>query len=189
MYVFGGWDETKNEMRDLWEFRVRTATWSKLPDGFGGPSARTGAVLVAQPQMDRLLLFGGCDAKQPFGDLFEYKLPHHRSSSSSRGDSARGDGTDRKSSRSHRHHKDKEEKEEKKEGGEEPQPSERAHSSRGSSTNLKGFGWSKVEMSGLPPPKRSNHVMLPGGGGKTVLVFGGFDGNGFLGDLTQAVLE
>ena len=71
----------------------------------------------------------------------------------------------------------------------EPQPSERVHSSRGSSTNLKGFGWSKVEMSGLPPPKRSNHVMLPGGGGKTVLVFGGFDGNGFLGDLTQAVLE
>ena len=32
-------------------------------------------------------------------------------------------------------------------------------------------------------------LKVPGGGGKTVLVFGGFDGNGFLGDLTQAVLE
>ena len=31
MYLFGGWDESKRELADLWEFRVRTATWALLP--------------------------------------------------------------------------------------------------------------------------------------------------------------
>jgi hypothetical protein len=43
-------------------------------------------------------------------------------------------------------------------------------------------------MKGLPPARRSNHVMLPDGANR-VLVFGGFDGSGFLGDLQAAVLD
>ena len=49
-------------------------------------------------------------------------------------------------------------------------------------------GWSLVEVAGVPPPKRSNHAMLPHGEGR-VLIFGGFDGQGFLGDLSAAVLD
>ena len=36
------------------------------------PSPRTCASLCAQP--DRLVLFGGCDARQSFNGLFEYQL-------------------------------------------------------------------------------------------------------------------
>ena len=43
-------------------------------------------------------------------------------------------------------------------------------------------------MKGLPPARRSNHVMLADGVNR-VLVFGGFDGGGFLGDLQAAVLD
>ena len=50
----GGWDETKAELDDLWEFRVRTASWTRLPTvahtpGGVCPAARTGAVLVDAP--------------------------------------------------------------------------------------------------------------------------------------------
>jgi hypothetical protein len=165
MYVFGGWDEHKNELCDLWEFRVRTASWTLLPTaGKYAPSPRTGAVLVAQPQRDRLLLFGGCDGKRQFAELAEYRLParHRGEKDSHRRESHRGGESHR---HSHRH----------------------SHRSEGGRDKANA-GWSVVEMSGVPPTKRSNHAMASHGTGR-VLIFGGFDGNGFLGDLSAAVID
>lgn len=72
-FVFGGWDERKRELNDLWEFHTGTSLWSQLAARDGVvPSPRTSAALVAQA--GRLLLFGGCDARGPFGELFQYRL-------------------------------------------------------------------------------------------------------------------
>ena len=49
-------------------------------------------------------------------------------------------------------------------------------------------GWSLLEMAGVPPPARSNHTMLSHGP-ERLIIFGGFDGTGFLGDLCAAVLD
>ena len=191
MYVFGGWDENKRELSDLWEFRVRTTTWTRLPTaaelsptaalapaGFvgGAPCARTGAVLLAQPHSDRLLLFGGCDAHQQFSDLFEYRLAHRHHHSDRRGGSRhRRNNTEDddapSSSRSSR-----------RDGG-----SSHREATGGSGVSPRPVGWSRVEMSGVPPPRRSNHMMVHHEG--RALIFGGFDGQGFLGDLSAAVLD
>jgi hypothetical protein len=74
-FVFGGWDERKHELNDLWQYSISSGLWSELASlGPLGrlPSPRTCASLVAMP--DRLVLFGGCDARQSFNGLFEYRL-------------------------------------------------------------------------------------------------------------------
>ena len=76
-FVFGGWDERKHELNDLWQYAVASGLWSELASlGPLGrlPSPRTCASLVATPE--RLVLFGGCDARQSFNGLFEYRLRH-----------------------------------------------------------------------------------------------------------------
>ena len=68
VFVFGGWDRRRRELNDLWEFHVGTCLWSELAvrDGIV-PTPRTSASLVAHP--DRLLLFGGCDARGPCAEI------------------------------------------------------------------------------------------------------------------------
>ena len=58
----------------------------------------------------------------------------------------------------------------------------------GASSAARPTGWSLVEMSGVPPARRSNHSMMMHGEGR-VLIFGGFDGQSFLGDCVTAVLD
>ena len=78
------------------------------------------------------------------------------------------------------------------EGGDDGNGTRRSELSSSSSTggpaSPTACGWSPVAMDGVPPARRSNHVMLSHGGGR-LLIFGGFDGAGFLGDLSAAVLE
>ena len=144
--------------------------------GMGGPSARTGAVLVAVPHSDRLLLFGGCDARQQYGDLFEYRLPSRSGSGreSARHKAAAGEESSRRGS-----------EESSRRGSE---SSRRAHRDDASSPRT-GGGWAMLDVAGVPPAKRSNHSMLPSPDGQRVLIFGGFDGQGFLGDTMVAVLD
>ena len=201
---FGGWDETKRELSDLWEFRVRTATWSLLPPCCTSPSrspslpatcvpsARTGSVLVAQPSQDRLLLFGGCDASQQYAELYEYQLPdrRHASSHGSHAHSERRHRSNGKSS-SHRGEEETGRGESTRRSGSQNRgggSSERKGAAVGEAGKPTRGGWRTLEMSGVPPARRSNHVMLTDESGR-VLVYGGFDGSGFLGDLQAAVFD
>jgi hypothetical protein len=180
----------------LWELRVRTATWTQLHDGrapplrlgAGGaatlassslvPCARTGAALVAQPRHDRLLLFGGCDAAQQHNDLYEFVLPSRDGGSGGE----RGAPSERRpsSSRTRQHGHDG------RSGGGSSRGAQGEASEKARGPN--GGGWAPVEMAGVPPPPRSNHALVAHPDGR-VLVFGGFDGHAFLGDLTAAVLD
>jgi len=70
LFIVGGWDASKRELNDLWEFNAPARRWARI-DAPNAPSPRTCAALVALPE--RLLLFGGCDARQPFATLHEYR--------------------------------------------------------------------------------------------------------------------
>ena len=67
--------------------------------------------------------------------------------------------------------------------------SRRSHREGGNSSPRVGGGaWAPLDVAGVPPAKRSNHSMLPAADGRLV-IFGGFDGTGFLGDVTAAILD
>jgi len=163
LFIYGGWDDNKVELDDLWEYRVRTAVWSLLPPlAAAAPRARTCACLVPIPSQNRLILYGGCDAKAQYGELYEYRLPPR---------SRRGGG-----------------------GEESPPATERSAiigQTGGGTTERRradgARGWRCIEMVGAPPPARSNHCAVAQGG--KLVVFGGFDGKGFLSDLHTGLLE
>ena len=170
VYLFGGCNDARCELDDLWEFRTKTATWCRLPTvsesamnpqcESPGPRALSGAALVAIPQRNSLLLFGGSTKTNYYGDLFSYQLPSRKDrrahSSSGEGKRTQHRSLGRGVAYVDNHHK---------------------HIS----------GWSRIEMAGVPPPRRANHAMLSHNG--RLIIFGGFDGSSFLGDVHAAVLS
>lgn len=76
MYVFGGFSDNSGapgeSFNDLWCFDVGAQRWTMLPARGDVPSPRGRCAMVADPVRGGVLLFGGWDRTNSFGDLFEY---------------------------------------------------------------------------------------------------------------------
>lgn len=70
-YVFGGADIDKAFLGDLWRLDVPSLGWNELTPAGDGPSARSGATMLADGKRGRILLFGGKNGDGEFGDLWE----------------------------------------------------------------------------------------------------------------------
>jgi hypothetical protein len=68
-WLFGGADLERAALADLWRLDLASMTWQAVAVEGAGPRARFGAALVADPQRDRLLLFGGRDDERALADL------------------------------------------------------------------------------------------------------------------------
>ena len=66
-------------------------------------------------------------------------------------------------------------------------PRRRSFTGGGSTERLAGGEWRQLDMAGPTPAARSNHCAVAHEG--KLMLFGGFDGAGFLADLHAAVLE
>ena len=102
IYLFGGWDDAKRELSDLWEFRPRHHVWTQLTSNADlgvAPSPRTCAALAYH--QDTLILYGGCNARQQYGEMYEYRLPARPQKSH------RGHTSNRSDHTSHREHSEK----------------------------------------------------------------------------------
>jgi hypothetical protein len=71
--VFGGGTLSGGFLDDTWRI-ADDGTATRLRSG-GGPAARSGAELIADPQRGRLLLFGGRNADDALRDTWELRLP------------------------------------------------------------------------------------------------------------------
>jgi galactose oxidase-like protein len=71
--VFGGAGVDRAPLDDLWRFSFGELAFEQVSVESEGPDARWGATLIA-PAEGRLLLFGGRDAEQAFGDLWTLEL-------------------------------------------------------------------------------------------------------------------
>ena len=61
---------TGDPLGDLWQLGLDTLTWRELHADDDGPTARSGATLIADDARSRLLLFGGRAGGQAFDDLW-----------------------------------------------------------------------------------------------------------------------
>jgi len=71
--VFGGQALDATYLGDAWRLSDDGSYAQVLP-GVAGPSPRSGAELVADPERGRVLLFGGKSGASVFGDLWELTL-------------------------------------------------------------------------------------------------------------------
>jgi hypothetical protein len=71
--VFGGQALDGTYLGDTWQL-ADDGTHAQLVPGVPGPSPRSGAELVADPERGRVLLFGGKAGASVFGDLWELTL-------------------------------------------------------------------------------------------------------------------
>ena len=70
VWIFGGAGRDDRVLDDLWRVDRASLSFARVrPDG-PGPSGRSGAVLVADPQRRRIVLFGGTD-RRAFDDLWQ----------------------------------------------------------------------------------------------------------------------
>ena len=174
------------------------------------PSARTCASLAFH--RDRLVLYGGCNSRNQYGEIYEYALP-------TRGARGRGGlrdgerdaltgrrngerGGERNGERQHRGRERGRERGEERSGersderngekngeknGEDGSGTERSERSGRRREEERGGSWLLLDVVGPPPPPRSNCVTVSYG--DKLIIFGGFDGAGFLQDMHSAVLE
>jgi hypothetical protein len=83
MVIFGGRDRAAGDFGwvnfgDMWALDLATHEWTELSAG-GGPSPRSSAAMVYDPERDRLLVFGGNTSTSGLsftgeGDLWEFGL-------------------------------------------------------------------------------------------------------------------
>jgi N-acetylneuraminic acid mutarotase len=73
-WVLGGTGKDRAKLDDLWALDVGTLAWRRI-EVAGGPSARSGATLIADAARGRLLLFGGVSAKEELRDTWQVALP------------------------------------------------------------------------------------------------------------------
>jgi hypothetical protein len=73
-FVFGGGDEDRAKLADLWSLDLDALTWRKESPTGRAPSGRSGAAMVTDPSGGRVLLFGGQTRSGTLGDLWELSL-------------------------------------------------------------------------------------------------------------------
>ena len=71
--LFGGGARDGSYLADTWRI-ADDGIATRIRAG-AAPSARAGAELVADPRRNRILLFGGRDARQAFDEMWELELP------------------------------------------------------------------------------------------------------------------
>lgn len=72
-WVFGGSGKGGDKLDDLWAIDLATLAWRPIDTG-SGPSARSGASLIADPTRGRLLLFGGTNGRAERGDTWQLEV-------------------------------------------------------------------------------------------------------------------
>ena len=70
--VFGGTPRSGAKLADTWQLDLETLAWTELV--VRGPSGRSGAALVSDPQRGRLVLYGGLTDTRTVADVWELRL-------------------------------------------------------------------------------------------------------------------
>lgn len=71
LIVFGGYDGS-NYLADTWAYDIAENEWTNLVPAGELPAARDGHSLVFDPVRDQVILFGGWDGANEFGDTWVY---------------------------------------------------------------------------------------------------------------------
>jgi hypothetical protein len=73
-FVFGGNGSNGNALEDLWQLELGSLSWTEAqPDG-PLPAGRAASTLIADPERDRLLLFGGKAGNGELADLWQLEV-------------------------------------------------------------------------------------------------------------------
>jgi hypothetical protein len=79
MFVFGGYNG--GYLNDVWEFHFASGVWQQLspltlspPSAFPAPSPRSGSTVLHHPRLNQLIVFGGCDHKEYFDEVWAYDV-------------------------------------------------------------------------------------------------------------------
>jgi hypothetical protein len=74
-WMHGGSAKDGDKLGDLWTLELATLAWRRIEPAGDAPSARSGASLIADPDRQRLLLFGGVGRGGERRDTWELSVP------------------------------------------------------------------------------------------------------------------
>lgn len=90
MIVFGGATAGRGHLNDMYSLDTETLEWSCIAYASAAPPGRSRHSMVYAPPLQALIVFGGADETQDFGDLWLFHVPTRTWSSVSVCDGATG---------------------------------------------------------------------------------------------------